>query len=1085
MGVRKEGSGKSRSTAQYKNQNHGAPVSHASRVSGPTADNSTTNLERESDEDSDPELQEVYVQAYACQIFRDDAAAASVDDGAHLRPLAASQEPGAEPLMLDRFDARWMLDLPDFKKGMGSSLPAKLAAEERQADSLRYASLPSGDHSVVVQGLDQFAPSGSYAHGGKRGGLGDDEDDPEVYGYYGRTASPPPPPPSSTTFGSGAWAPTSAFQDSVENEQDGDEAASATPGGVGEGGEDGGAQPKAPSADGTEAFVPDFGVPEGVVIPATVRQHMMMVGTARTAVRSPQLEVLLRLKQQSNLAFSFLSDEDPVHSYYVFLKSWGEVALASEYARQQRLQAERAEARRREEEQRKEREEQAAAAAAAVAAAKAAKEATSPPLAPAEAGGSDESDAPNLLGGAYESSDDEEEPIPATPAGVPATGGAPSPQAAGVGQGVAAAGSGDRSETSPLVPVAPLAPDEEKRQVVEKMVGYVAKNGQAFEDRVRNRETSNPTFDFLVPTNQFHAYYKMRLALAKGDEPAVPAARTASSHASQSPPSTTVSPPAGVVANRTSEPQPQPASARAPPQREAEQSSGWVGPETSSNGAGSSATLVLPPPDSAAVEGSSGGTDAAGVSVSAGSSAGVAGDAGIVRGKLGAELGLALSRIDNREGKRKTSSPHDQAPNEPGSATSRAPNDGAAEEGRVAVVATADEESDRVVAAAAAAAVVPTSNPLTVEDAETRRANRLKRARLMTGHYKLAVMKHSSDQQEKETIPGDGDEAGAPAPGARPSSGGGGGGGDEGGDGISSADGLSDFDDSSDGDGSESEDDAGDGVDDAAGGKASGETTSAAVEGTRKSVASATGDRTRRSTGGGDARGSPTRKHKASGDSTRRRERRDEVDDRAGHRHGSGIQRKSKPSKQSYGSDTRRDRDREKSGADDSRGQGDDRRSSRKGRSRSKSRSRSLSRGRGNGDDRDGSKGDRDRGTRRSGSSRDRDRSSGGGSRSDARDRKDGGRGERSEGGRKQSSKSSSARKPDDGVRQGRVGDSKERSREQSRSDRRGGDSGARMRGNESRHEKERDKSSRRRSRSRDRGESRERGGSSKRSRRR
>lgn len=39
------------------------------------------------------------------------------------------QEPGAEPLMLDRFDARWMLDLPDLKKGTGSSLPAKLAAE--------------------------------------------------------------------------------------------------------------------------------------------------------------------------------------------------------------------------------------------------------------------------------------------------------------------------------------------------------------------------------------------------------------------------------------------------------------------------------------------------------------------------------------------------------------------------------------------------------------------------------------------------------------------------------------------------------------------------------------------------------------------------------------------------------------------------------------------------------------------------------------------------------------------------------------------------------------------------------------------
>ena len=87
--------------------------------------------------------------------------------------------------------------------------------------------------------------------------------------------------------------------------------------------------------------------------------------------RNRQLEVLLRLKQQSNPAFSFLSDEDPVHHYYVFLKSWGEAALAAEYARQQRQQAERAEARRRrEEQQRKEREERAAAAAAAAAAAK-------------------------------------------------------------------------------------------------------------------------------------------------------------------------------------------------------------------------------------------------------------------------------------------------------------------------------------------------------------------------------------------------------------------------------------------------------------------------------------------------------------------------------------------------------------------------------------------------------------------------------------------------------------------------------------------------------------------------------------------
>lgn len=44
-----------------------------------------------SDEDSDSELQQVYVQAYACKVFNDSAAAAAVESGEHLRPLAVPQ----------------------------------------------------------------------------------------------------------------------------------------------------------------------------------------------------------------------------------------------------------------------------------------------------------------------------------------------------------------------------------------------------------------------------------------------------------------------------------------------------------------------------------------------------------------------------------------------------------------------------------------------------------------------------------------------------------------------------------------------------------------------------------------------------------------------------------------------------------------------------------------------------------------------------------------------------------------------------------------------------------------------------------
>ena len=46
-----------------------------------------------------------------------------------LRFFGRPQDPEGEPLMLDRFDARWMLDLADFSKGFGSPISTALAAE--------------------------------------------------------------------------------------------------------------------------------------------------------------------------------------------------------------------------------------------------------------------------------------------------------------------------------------------------------------------------------------------------------------------------------------------------------------------------------------------------------------------------------------------------------------------------------------------------------------------------------------------------------------------------------------------------------------------------------------------------------------------------------------------------------------------------------------------------------------------------------------------------------------------------------------------------------------------------------------------
>lgn len=118
----------------------------------------------------------------------------------------------------------------------------------------------------------------------------------------------------------------------------------------------------------------------------------------------------------------------------------------------------------------------------------AAKEAPPPPP-PADSGqDSDDSDAPNLLGGAYESSEDDEEAAPVPSATANAAGGGSStvtassgvrpPPPAGVGM---AGGQGGDAPSSPS------EPGEDKKQIVEKMVGYVAKNGRAFEERVRKR----------------------------------------------------------------------------------------------------------------------------------------------------------------------------------------------------------------------------------------------------------------------------------------------------------------------------------------------------------------------------------------------------------------------------------------------------------------------------------------------------------------------------------------------------------------------------------------------------------------------
>lgn len=131
-----------------------------------------------------------------------------------------------------------------------------------------------------------------------------------------------------------------------------------------------------------------------------------------------------------------------------------------------------------------------------------------PPLPSAEK--SDSSDSgPNLLGGAYDSSGDEEEDDDRGPVAKASTA-----TAARWTIVNSSASPGERSGSSsrPTLPLvvgasgrkeegaggvvaerpkvgvhASAVPDAAKRVVVDKMVGFVARNGSAFEDRVRER----------------------------------------------------------------------------------------------------------------------------------------------------------------------------------------------------------------------------------------------------------------------------------------------------------------------------------------------------------------------------------------------------------------------------------------------------------------------------------------------------------------------------------------------------------------------------------------------------------------------
>ena len=61
-------------------------------------------------------------------------------------------------------------------------------------------------------------------------------------------------------------------------------------------------------------------------------------------------------------------------------------------------------------------------------------------------------------------------------------------------------------------PAGVVLPPKDIRAIVEKTAGYVARNGAIFEDRIRQKEISNPKFSFLGQNDAYNAFYLWRLS---------------------------------------------------------------------------------------------------------------------------------------------------------------------------------------------------------------------------------------------------------------------------------------------------------------------------------------------------------------------------------------------------------------------------------------------------------------------------------------------------------------------------------------------------------------------------------------------
>ena len=63
-------------------------------------------------------------------------------------------------------------------------------------------------------------------------------------------------------------------------------------------------------------------------------------------------------------------------------------------------------------------------------------------------------------------------------------------------------------EISSKAPAGTVLPPRNIREIIEKTAGYVARNGAAFEEKIRSTQSSSGKMSFLSPDDAYHAYYR-------------------------------------------------------------------------------------------------------------------------------------------------------------------------------------------------------------------------------------------------------------------------------------------------------------------------------------------------------------------------------------------------------------------------------------------------------------------------------------------------------------------------------------------------------------------------------------------------